>query len=237
MRLSALVADLELYSDPVTEHKVVQKFLRVVPRRYRPMAMAIESLIDLKTMSIEELVGRLSACEDHYDLDNGSQSTGRLLLTHEEWMAWERLGGGGSSTGGGGSSTGGAAVAARTNLPRSLNLKAVERARQGTPGQEAPLDHEARRKRGSAITAASQGTGRKNAARGTGSRSRRASRSRQTWPWPTPSMIMVSTWSSPSPMMLHTSSHPRRYTSTKRRSCPFPRRTVCGSLTPGLAVT
>nr|XP_045084396.1 uncharacterized protein LOC123493968 [Aegilops tauschii subsp. strangulata] len=103
LRLSALVADLELYSDPVTEHKAVQKFLRVVPRRYRTMAMAIESLIDLKTMSIEELVGRLSACEDHYDLDDGSQSTGRLLLTHEEWLAREKLGGGGgSSTGGGG---------------------------------------------------------------------------------------------------------------------------------------
>ncbi|XP_073357731.1 uncharacterized protein [Aegilops tauschii subsp. strangulata] len=102
LRLSGLVADLELYGDPVTEHKAVQKFLRMVPRRYRPMAMAIESLIDLKTMSIEELVGRFSACEDHYDLDDGAQSTGRLLLTHEEWLAREKLGGGGSSSGGGG---------------------------------------------------------------------------------------------------------------------------------------
>ncbi|XP_073362618.1 uncharacterized protein [Aegilops tauschii subsp. strangulata] len=87
LRLSSLVADMELYGDPVTEHKAVQKFLRVVPRRYRPMAMAIESLIDLKTMSIEELVGSFSACEDHYDLDDGAQPTGRLLLTHEEWLA------------------------------------------------------------------------------------------------------------------------------------------------------
>ena len=64
--------------------------------------MAIESLIDLKTMTVEELVGRLSACEDHYELDEGSQSGGRLLLTHEEWLARERTGGGsGSSTGGG----------------------------------------------------------------------------------------------------------------------------------------
>ena len=103
LRLSALVADLELYGDTVSEHKAVQKFLRVVPRRYRPMAMAIESLIDLKTMTIEELVGRLSACEDHYDLDDGAQNAGRLLLTHEEWLAHEKLGGsGGSSPGGGG---------------------------------------------------------------------------------------------------------------------------------------
>ena len=105
LRLSALVADLELYGDPVTEHKAVQKFLRVVPCRYRPMAMAIESLIDLKTMSVEELVRRLSACEDHYDLDDGSQATGRLLLTHE-WLAREKLGGGGGSSSGGGGSGG-----------------------------------------------------------------------------------------------------------------------------------
>ena len=103
LRLAALVADLELYGDPVTEHKAVQKFLRVVPRKFRPMAMAIESLIDLKTMSIEELVGRFSACEDHYDLDDATQSTGRLMLTHEEWMAREKHGGGSGSSSSAGS--------------------------------------------------------------------------------------------------------------------------------------
>ena len=102
LRLAGVVADLEVDGDSVTEHKAVQKFLRVVPRRYRLMAMAIESLIDLKTMTIEELVGRLSACEDHYELDDDAQSSGRLLLTHEEWLAREKQGGGvGSSSGGG----------------------------------------------------------------------------------------------------------------------------------------
>src|SRR3954465_15525691 len=100
LRLTGVIADLELYGDPVTEHKAVQKFLRVVPRKYRQMAMAIESLIDLKTMTIEELTGRLSACEDHYDLDDATQHTGRLLLTEEEWSARQKkrtFGGGGKS--------------------------------------------------------------------------------------------------------------------------------------------
>src|SRR3954467_6980804 len=100
LRLTGVTADLELYGDPVTEHKVVQKFLRVVPRKYRQMAMAIESLIDLKTMTIEELTGRLSACEDHYDLDDAKQSTGQLMYTAEEWAAREHKYGGGSSSGG-----------------------------------------------------------------------------------------------------------------------------------------
>ena len=103
LRLAGLASDLELYGDPVTEHKAVQKFLCVVPRKYHQMVMAIESLVDLKTMTIEELIGRFSACEDHYDLDDAGQSGGRLLFTREEWLAHERqLGGGGSSSGGGG---------------------------------------------------------------------------------------------------------------------------------------
>ncbi|XBI77325.1 hypothetical protein VPH35_070468 [Triticum aestivum] len=106
LRLSALISDLELFGDPVTEHKAVQKFLRVVPRRYHPMAMAIESLLDLKAMTIEELVGRFSACEDHYDLDDGAQNAGHLLLTHEEWLARDKQGGSGASSSGGGGGKG-----------------------------------------------------------------------------------------------------------------------------------
>ena len=87
LRLTGIITDLELYGEPVTEDKAVQKFLRVVPRKYRQMAMAIESLIDLKTMTIEELTGWLSVCEDHYDLDDATQHTSCLLLTEEKWTA------------------------------------------------------------------------------------------------------------------------------------------------------
>ena len=34
LRLTCVVADLEFYGNPVTEHKAVQKFLQVVPRMY-----------------------------------------------------------------------------------------------------------------------------------------------------------------------------------------------------------
>ena len=72
-----------------------------MPCKYQQMAMAIESLIDLKTMTIEELTGRLSACEDHYDLDDTVQSSARLMYTSAEWDARERqLGSGGRSSGG-----------------------------------------------------------------------------------------------------------------------------------------
>jgi hypothetical protein len=44
---------LEVLSDPVDDKKVILKFLCVVPKKYKQMARSIESLLDLKTMSVE----------------------------------------------------------------------------------------------------------------------------------------------------------------------------------------
>lgn len=59
MRLSAIVDELEDLGDPVDEPKAVLKVLRTVPWPYRGMAVAIESLVDTKQLSLEELCGRL----------------------------------------------------------------------------------------------------------------------------------------------------------------------------------
>jgi len=42
----------------------VKKVLRVLPRRLKQCAVAIEMLGDLNNMSIEELAGRLQVAED-----------------------------------------------------------------------------------------------------------------------------------------------------------------------------
>src|SRR6266542_1821243 len=86
LRLMTLVNDLETLGDPIDEHKAVRKFLRVVPQKYRHMATSIETLLDLRTMSIEELSGRLLTVEENSALDSDDHS-GRLLLTSEEWEA------------------------------------------------------------------------------------------------------------------------------------------------------
>lgn len=56
LRLIGIVNDLQILDDPVSEYKAVIKFLRCVPKKYRQMAMAIESLVDLKTITVEEVV-------------------------------------------------------------------------------------------------------------------------------------------------------------------------------------
>jgi hypothetical protein len=38
--LTSIVSDLELLGDPYDEYKAILKYLRVVPKKYRPMVKA-----------------------------------------------------------------------------------------------------------------------------------------------------------------------------------------------------
>lgn len=45
-----------------------------------------ETLIDLDTLTVEELIGRLKAAEERFELDISGSVSGRLLLSGE-WLA------------------------------------------------------------------------------------------------------------------------------------------------------
>jgi hypothetical protein len=101
LRLQELVHQMDVHGAPVDDKKVILKYLRIVPKKYKQMARSIESLLDLKTMSIEELTGRLKVCEeDDEDEPVGVTSGGQLLLTEEQWRA--RMKGNDASSGSGG---------------------------------------------------------------------------------------------------------------------------------------
>jgi hypothetical protein len=90
MRMNGIANKMRTLGKNFKEVKVVKKLLRIVPSKYTQVAIAIEQLLDLKTMSMEELVGRLKTAEDRSDADdstdNGEHGGGtRLLLTEEEW--------------------------------------------------------------------------------------------------------------------------------------------------------
>jgi hypothetical protein len=83
---------------------VILKFLCVVPKKYKQMAKSIESLLELRNMSIEELTGRLKVYdEDDEEEAGGSAGGGKLLLTKEQWMACSNQCDGSDSSGCGGS--------------------------------------------------------------------------------------------------------------------------------------
>ena len=64
MRLNIVVGSLCKLGEKIEDHRIVKKILRVVPRRLKQVAMAIEMLTDLNTTTIEELIGRLRVAEE-----------------------------------------------------------------------------------------------------------------------------------------------------------------------------
>ena len=91
VRIGKLATDLKgLGETTVTDERVVKKFLRVVPSRYNQVAVTIEMFCDLKTLTIEDLVGRLRAAEDRLEAATdqaADKEKPKLLYSEEEWMA------------------------------------------------------------------------------------------------------------------------------------------------------
>ncbi|CAO2206320.1 unnamed protein product [Urochloa humidicola] len=110
MRINGLTVSLHDLGKEMADSRVVKKVLRVVPKKLKQVAVAIEMLADLNTMMIEELVGRLQVAEDtdteELQPANGS-SAGQLLLTEVQWEARRRLRGGKEDAHGGGARRGG----------------------------------------------------------------------------------------------------------------------------------
>jgi hypothetical protein len=64
--LNTLMQQLARYDDDdIDEERAVEKFLRVVPKKYSLVAIAIETLLDFFELSIEEVTDRLKAVDNH----------------------------------------------------------------------------------------------------------------------------------------------------------------------------
>jgi len=93
LRLDTLMQQLARYGDnDIDEERAVEKFLRVVPKKYSQVAIAIEMLLDFSELSIEEVMGRLKAIDNREQLSPSEPVTigGKLLFTEEQWLARQR---------------------------------------------------------------------------------------------------------------------------------------------------
>ncbi|CAO2167148.1 unnamed protein product [Urochloa humidicola] len=93
LRLSSLMQQLKQYGDEdITEERAVEKFLRAAPKKYKQIALAVETLLDLSELTIEGVAGRLKAVDNHDEEDppGGINIGGRLYLTEEQWHTRER---------------------------------------------------------------------------------------------------------------------------------------------------
>ncbi|WVZ96374.1 hypothetical protein U9M48_042025 [Paspalum notatum var. saurae] len=93
VHVNAIVASLRKMGETLEDHRVVEKLLRVVPKKFKHVAVAIEMLTDLKTATIEEFVGRLRVAKDA-DKEDAEELTeqggARLYRTEEQWEARHR---------------------------------------------------------------------------------------------------------------------------------------------------
>jgi hypothetical protein len=80
MRITTLANNMRSLGDDVNEVKIVQKFLREVPKQYSQIACSIETLLDLEGMSVEELIGRLRSAEERCAIGGADDSGSKLLL-------------------------------------------------------------------------------------------------------------------------------------------------------------
>jgi uncharacterized membrane protein YgcG len=67
----------------------VEKYLCVVPKKYTQIALSMETLLNLSTLSIEEVTGRLKAVDDHEEAPpaNPASTDGKLLVIEEQRLA------------------------------------------------------------------------------------------------------------------------------------------------------
>ncbi|XP_066395920.1 uncharacterized protein [Miscanthus floridulus] len=85
MRINALAVDLRTSGESIEEIRVVKKMLCVLPQRYTQIAISIETLLDLKSLTIEDFIGRLKMVEDRFGVEAVTDKAGKLLLTEEDW--------------------------------------------------------------------------------------------------------------------------------------------------------
>jgi hypothetical protein len=100
LRVTALANQLRALGDKVSKKDEIKKLLHSVPDNLEQVAISIETLLDLNSMSMEEATGHLRAVEEKKKKSTSQAKDGRFLLTEEEWMARLKVHEGEGSNGG-----------------------------------------------------------------------------------------------------------------------------------------
>jgi hypothetical protein len=86
LRLNTMANQLCTLGNDISDKEVIKWMLHTIPKKVEQVAIKMETLLDLDSLSIEEFVGHLCAVEQQKKSSLTKESNDHLLLT-EEWMA------------------------------------------------------------------------------------------------------------------------------------------------------
>ncbi|KAM0843113.1 hypothetical protein ACQ4PT_057927 [Festuca glaucescens] len=90
LRMKTITNEIRLLGEKFEESNAVRKFLQAVPSKFLEIVSAIEQFGDLKTMTMEEVTGRLKAHEERLRGSADEKGDEQLLLTRSQWLEKER---------------------------------------------------------------------------------------------------------------------------------------------------
>ena len=92
------ISKLKSHGVTIDEEEAVSKYLHSVLVKYIQISLSIETMLDLSTLTIKDVTGRVRVVDERLEQAIATKDSGKLLLTEEEWATRRNSGKAASSS-------------------------------------------------------------------------------------------------------------------------------------------